>query len=675
MVRSMYSGVSGLRTHQTRMDTIGNNIANVNTYGFKAGRTTFRDIYYQTMSSASAPSAAAGGMNPNQIGYGSQVGSIDIMMERSTFSMTDNTMDVAIDGDGFFQVQDGGGNIYYTRAGMLNFDAVGNLVDMQGNYVLGINGDPTGREAGSERITVNLPPVPPTASSVVQNINNNEFTISTTNPTSDGNLNLNFSTKQNIPDGEVVAEITTTGISLYFNPDNFYADWGELNDAINNAIDAANGGPHAAGTFTIAYTGDGEDPFPAEGLTAKEICSTDYSIQKTTPSFNGKSFFGGIYPTGVGNTFGENFADGLEGTFESFEAEFDDTTEPKKWVFKLGVLDANNEMQYYVGEVDDKKSATGHFYLRPEGGGDKDDYIEMRRPSFSGITNAWRKTQDDIPAEAAQFTIPALSDTSAGEDLVLKGLLPGVAEITIPAASLTDGDPAANAAAIVAAINGDADSLYVASVGPGNSIVLDAVDPGKMTEPTAAGNGIGAITGDPGSDVIGKMSLNPDGTSVFDSVDAADMNNPSAIPSKPSQALGLTGSAFAMRGGTLGGPQTIADMTYINIAPNGIITGLDSVGQEIIIGRIDLATFANPSGLNQAGSSNFMESANSGAVKLVQPGSGGAGGLVGGTLELSNVDLSREFSDMITTQRGYQANSRIITVSDTMMEELINLKR
>lgn len=137
MVRSLYSGVSGLKTHQQKMDVIGNNIANVNTYGFKGSRVTFQDVFYQTMRNATAGSAASGGTNPSQIGYGSQVGSIDTMMSRSGFASTGNALDMAIAGEGFFMVQDPSGNISYTRAGIFTIDNDGYLVDSAGNFVLG----------------------------------------------------------------------------------------------------------------------------------------------------------------------------------------------------------------------------------------------------------------------------------------------------------------------------------------------------------------------------------------------------------------------------------------------------------------------------------------------------------------------------------------------------------
>ena len=129
MVRSLYSGVSGMKVHQTKMDVIGNNIANVNTYGFKSSRASFSDLYYQTLSSAEGSSPAAGGVNSSQIGYGVQFSGIDKIMERAAFTTTDRNLDVAIAGEGFFQVRDGEGNTYYTRAGILYIDTSGYLVD------------------------------------------------------------------------------------------------------------------------------------------------------------------------------------------------------------------------------------------------------------------------------------------------------------------------------------------------------------------------------------------------------------------------------------------------------------------------------------------------------------------------------------------------------------------
>ncbi len=138
MLRSMFSGVSGLKNHQIKMDVIGNNIANVNTIGFKASRVTFQDIYSQSIKPASTPNAAAGigGTNPQQIGLGVAIGSIDVMHTRAAAEYTGAPLDLSISGDGFFSVYNGA-EVLYTRAGNFNTDKDNNLVTSSGMYVMG----------------------------------------------------------------------------------------------------------------------------------------------------------------------------------------------------------------------------------------------------------------------------------------------------------------------------------------------------------------------------------------------------------------------------------------------------------------------------------------------------------------------------------------------------------
>ncbi|EGQ27382.1 flagellar basal-body rod protein FlgG [Sporosarcina newyorkensis 2681] len=137
MLRSMYSGISGLKNFQTKLDVIGNNIANVNTYGFKKGRTVFKDLYSQTVSGATAPGGPRGGVNPKQVGLGSQLATIDTIHTPGSTQFTGNTLDLAIEGDGFFVVGEAGGaNSLYTRAGIFYMDKAGDLVDGDGRYLL-----------------------------------------------------------------------------------------------------------------------------------------------------------------------------------------------------------------------------------------------------------------------------------------------------------------------------------------------------------------------------------------------------------------------------------------------------------------------------------------------------------------------------------------------------------
>jgi flagellar hook protein FlgE len=131
----MFSGVSGLRNFQTKLDVIGNNIANVNTYGFKKGRVIFKDLISQTTQGATAPNGTLGGVNPKQIGLGSQLATIDTIPDETARQTTYRVLDCAIEGDGYFVVSDGTNN-YYTRAGNFYIDNNGTLVSGDGKKVV-----------------------------------------------------------------------------------------------------------------------------------------------------------------------------------------------------------------------------------------------------------------------------------------------------------------------------------------------------------------------------------------------------------------------------------------------------------------------------------------------------------------------------------------------------------
>jgi flagellar hook protein FlgE len=142
MLKSMYSGVSGVKSFQTKLDVIGNNIANVNTYGFKKGRATFKDTMSQTINAAFAQTATVGGINAKQVGQGTQIATIDTIHDAGSLQTTNRTLDLSIQGDGYFKVQKGATGAtgatenFYTRAGNFYFDKQGYLVTGSGEYVL-----------------------------------------------------------------------------------------------------------------------------------------------------------------------------------------------------------------------------------------------------------------------------------------------------------------------------------------------------------------------------------------------------------------------------------------------------------------------------------------------------------------------------------------------------------
>ena len=151
MIRSMYSGVSGLRSNQTKMDVIGNNIANVSTTAFKSSRVRFQDAFYQTQARAQAPTTTGrGGINQQQIGQGVTVAAIDTMFEGGQMQPTGRDLDLGIEGEGFFVVSEDTAGLTrrYTRDGALYKDAVGNLINAEGYHILGVsnkdaNGNPS----------------------------------------------------------------------------------------------------------------------------------------------------------------------------------------------------------------------------------------------------------------------------------------------------------------------------------------------------------------------------------------------------------------------------------------------------------------------------------------------------------------------------------------------------
>ncbi|MBR6336695.1 MAG: flagellar hook-basal body complex protein [Ruminococcus sp.] len=525
MIRSLYSGVAGMTTQQTKMDVIGNNISNVSTYGFKASRVTFRDVYYQTSRAATEATASKGGTNAVQIGYGAKIGSTDVNQSTSVMATTGLALDAAITGDGYFQVMDGDGNIFYTKAGMLDVDADGNLVDINGNFVLGVSGNNMNQGASSQRIRISLPYESPNVASASDVINGINIKVSSSAENASGNLSFNFVSSSNIPIGQKAeAVVSSNAITVTLNANETFASITDLENAINDAITAANGGvQHPGGNFRVDI--DSAAAF-AEPLTGEQIVGANFGVSSGT------------------------------------------VTLPKEL-----------ERAFSVKSV-----------------GDKFDY-----------------------SDPMDFTITV--DETAGTCTITAG--GGKYSATV------NKDQMETTGSVVLK-SGTDDDNFVLTFPNWNNVKSYA---GSYTATEAA------------------------------------------TPSAPAKNLGLGATSFALKGGTEGGAQTFADLTGVAIGYNGVLYGTHPTLGTVELGRIDLATFDNPAGLSQVGSTYFQKTVNSGEPHLCIAGEDGSGPIAGGTLETSNVDLSQEFSDMIVTQRGFQACSRLITVSDTMLEELINLKR
>lgn len=547
MNRAMFSGVAGMKSHQTKMDVIGNNIANVNTYGFKSQRAVFSDIYYQTLRSGSTGTANRGGVSPSTVGYGSTLAGTQTQMSQSSMQNTGFGLDVAITGEGFLQVMDADGNIFYTKAGMLDYDSNGYLTDINGNFVLGsatADGDP-----GSQKIRLtNVGAVPAQAASVTQSINGIEYTIKASNSDKAGNVSITMTSSEALPAGQdVVASISNTGaITLTFNAYSKFDDWNKLNDAINKAITEANNGvQHKGGTFTISASNPDVLTNGGQGLTGAQLIGGNFGVDLGSVTGMDDGVFGDAGM--VVEKVSTDFAGSGNGTFS---ATFDNAS--SEWTIKLQIGAVT-----YEGKLGKDTLSSSILLKAPDG-----SYVQVSNPGYDKFNAAYQ-------AQGGGQNPPG------------------------PGAQWTNG-------------NGTA--------------------------------------------------------------------NPNFTPSTPSKDLGFGSYPFVLQGGTAGGAVTLDEMN-VAIGTDGSVVVSNSEIGDVTVGRITLANFANPSALAAAGNNYFTASANSGEPQLAEPGQNGTGALKTSALEMSNVDLSAEFADMITTQRGFQANSRIITVSDTMLEELINLKR
>jgi flagellar hook protein FlgE len=543
MNRALFSGVAGMKAHQTRMDVIGNNIANVNTYGYKSQRAVFSDIFYQKLRSATAGTANTGGTNPSTVGYGSTLAAVQSQMTQSSMQSTGYGLDVAITGEGFLQVMDSDGNIFYTKAGMLDYDSNGYLTDINGNFVLGAATGDGNPDSQKIRLT-NIPAVSPTQSSTTETLHNVNYTITTENATSTGNIGLSFTSSKTLPVGmDAQATISTTGaVSITLNANKTFTSLNELNDVINAAVKTANGGKVPA-YGNIKITADKE--VFGTGLTGAEIVGTNVNV-------------------------------------------------------KDGVLS----------------------------GSDWD--------AFLGDKMTFKGTSDEFTG--LNTTVGGTTDLSARKDF------PNAGEWTI---SLTSGTKTY--------------SCVIPDGSESTGLLLK-----KELTPSGYSSTDYIEVSNPGTGYLATLAsgdLSKTGTDV--SITAAE----------PSKELGFSSKNMSLTGGTEGGPVTLDQLTNIAIGADGTITVSHPEKGNVAVGRISLASFANTAGLQAEGSGYYSSTANSGDAILSDPGSNGTGALKSSSLEMSNVDLASEFADMITTQRGYQANARIITVSDTMLEELINLKR
>ncbi len=668
MLRSLYSAVSGMKAHQTKLDVIGNNIANVNTYGFKSSRARFQDVFYQTLQNATGGTNNKGGTNASQVGYGSQLGGIDLDMGRSALQSTGRPLDCAITGEGFFQVMDADGNVFYTRAGNLSLDShSGNLVDSNGYTVLGVSGDPLGKAPSSEKIHLNIPSQSSGLAKKTQTINGIQFTITSENATTDANVSITFKAEDNLPSGaDVVVEakdINTKSITVHVNKNATFNSLADFTSKMNSAITRGNGGKaHPGGNFTITAT-------PAENifqkpLTGEELLGDNFGINQGTFEFTSTvdqadGIFGGLKFSGMSTDPAFNAAGNVD---------FKTVQKPDKDGKMAWFVTATVGGREFVGEVNENTTTAGKMWLKEAGTG---QYIEMSHPGYTAITSAFNGSSAGVTHQSFNPV------THTGNDFSTSFFGMNLKSVGDAGNAISGTDNIQYSAELIPASGGNKAKWVVTAKVNGDTYVGEIND--GETAADFKLNGTGGTTGFLEMSHTGFAGVNTafagaaDSDKVYASFDPKN-NAGSITAATQSDDLGLGSGTFTLEGGTEGGALNLSGQA-VAILSNGIIEATHPDLGKIQIGRIDLVSFENPYGLEEVGNSYFRATANSGEAKANQAGEGGTGAIKTSSMEMSNVDISTEFSDMIVTQRGFQANSRIITVSDSILEELVNLKR
>lgn len=568
MMRSLYSGVAGLKTHQIRMDVIGNNIANVNTTAYKSSSMTFSELMSQTTQKASGANATTGvgGTNAKQIGLGVKAGAINTAITtQGSAQSTGNPFDIMITGDNFFVVNNGSEN-FFTRDGSFYVDGAGNLAMTSTGYnVMGWGVDETTGNIKQDTVTalrimsaanMTYPPEATTKANISGILDENDKDVTSANGKT---VNLNFFDAR----GYSYTAKFTFKQSGGDKTNEYSMELSKLLDSTGAEIDISK----------LKF-----------GNRSQQKMETKVTLNTYAYKWDGK-----VLKTKDGTTDVANLADIFKAD-GSLITPADDAAAQKQ----QKALDAIAKAYGYEGSTDEFLN----LYITSTA--DKDKQLTIQ--DLLGNMMAG-KTTDVLPADGSAITM---------EGRYFEGT--------------------------TVVFNKDTGKLE--SVG-GSTTNLNV---------NAAFSALGGNFSDVTIDLSECTSYGKKGTSTIGATSG-----------------GLDG---------LGTGRRLGDMIGVFIQKDGMIYASYDNGMTKLLGQIATAAFANASGLEKEGDNLYSATLNSGEFDGIGVDITAGGGYMStGHLEMSNVDLSSEFTEMITTQRGFQANSRIITVSDTLLEELTNLKR
>ncbi|MEA1899922.1 MAG: flagellar hook-basal body complex protein [Thermodesulfobacteriota bacterium] len=617
MIGSLYSGISGLKANTDAMSVIGDNIANVNTTGFKSSRASFADVL--------------SGVTGNEIGQGVMLTGQNADWTQGAPESTGNATDLAITGDGLFVVHDSSGVEYYTRAGNFQFDNVGNLVTHDGMIVQGYKIDPaTGVLGAVSNISIESGNCSPLVTS--------EMSVS---------LNLNAD-DTNGTDESVSAVLTFDGDGVAAGSDNkdviYTAVKGGTagNDISIEYKDSAGTGGLAVSVVGDAITVDfdGDAPTAAEIATAINANADAAALVSAT-----------AYDDGAGEVTNVDAYNLISGGGAAALTVDEGTANLAITYTALTGGTAGNDIS-----IEYKDSAgTGGLAVSVVG-----DAITV---DFDGDTPTASEVATAINTNADAASLVSATADGDGSGLVAVTAL----------ANLTNGvevldntpDIYSNTITVYDSLGSAVDV----------TVQYTCVGQGRWVWDATPSDGYSSSTGVIFFDENGKQSY-PDANPTIKitglSNGAEDLeiewdlvgNDNFTGYTSPSSTSSQTQNGYAT-----------GMLQSVSVDNEGFVVKTYSNGQLIPGYRIALAGFSSYAGLARTGGNLYSESLTSGQPIFGIPGNGGLGGINSRSLEMSNVDLATEFVRMITTQRAFQANSRVITTSDEILQELINLKR
>ncbi len=644
---SLFTGLSGLRAHQQYLDVIGNNIANVNTPGFWGSRVTFSDLLSFTMSGGSGPHGELGGRNPLQVGLGTNVASIDLNTNQGTFLDTGRPLDVAIQGKGFFTLSDGNRN-FYTRVGSFGVDTNRRLVDLRtGLRVMDIDGNEItvpasdtipARATSTVTLEGNLPakvtgPLAEILSS------GSPFQAGTAASLSGGTGPFNLSsyngTKFSVSVDGGTPQTVTIDTSTFTNPAAVTAT--EIKTMIESQVTGVtvqvSGNSftletnHVGSSASLKLENVSGTPLSALGLSTRFTSGTQTAATASTSLNqlvgNQEDYQAGdrIVISGqdaaghsIGDTFVFGTGAGQNGTTLGDLVTFLDNLFPDADV----TLDSDGTLKVTASETGESKLAL-HISDHSSNTG------SSTFPSF-------KVTQEGKGPDTVTTSMDIYDSLGRAHPVTFTFTRTSGREWSLTATVPEDQG---------SAVDGSVDRILFNEDGSFN-VAID----GNGTTLTFSWDGLSTTQ---------TINLSLGSSAQFDGLTQMGEKSSAAATDQDGYPSG--------------------DLLNVSFESNGVLQGFYSNGHTRDLATLRVAIFTNEGGLLKEGDTLFSQSPNSDDPIITQPGTGGAGTVVSGVLENSNVDIAEEFVRLIEAQRGYQANARVITTTDQILAELVNLVR